>query len=1092
MGQVLGTPSYMPIEQARGERLDARADVYAVGAMLYQLLSGSPPFGENGHPRPGPEVLQRLFKGGPDPLTQVAPGVPPELVSITEMAMARDKEARYPTALAFARDLESFIEGRVVAAHQTGTVARLRKWIARNRALSASLAAAALALVGGLAAFAMENRVARRNAQMANENAAIARSAAATADRERANAQAHAERMTRVAYASLVGRAASAISQGDGWPAVTQLAECPKELRGWEWEMLVRRVSGVTPTIVPEMPHDYYQEVVLLSEDRLAIVGGPAPAGWILWDLKENRLIRRETPEGHGPTWISFSPDRTRFVTTGGDEDVWLWEVSSGKLLARTARSAPPDGVAQGAVFSPDGRYIAAGGAGGLEILDASNLALVRSLGVVDGYGIGWTPDGSRVLATASAQSPADPSIPAALFDVATGAVLARGPVVRQSRIVRFSPDGTRVLLPMTLGVDTSASQIGVYSADTLTRVAVLDVWRGGGKAFMDAAEWDSAGALVATVASNDSKGLLRVHDAVSGKPIGETPMVQHARALEFSADGRRLRVGSCFALVWDFEIGALTDRIAVPSELGTMGSEVSVELVGDGSRVLLGGSRGRLRSIDIRSGVARDLAVGVGEVRHLAASRAGATLYAATSTGLWEVALDGGAKPKRRSADDARSFSAVAVSSDGRWVAGGTGDNEAGPAGELRIWDTTDGSLRTEPDLAGGVAALDFRPDSTLVAVVTRSTPDRGHDLGVYDAAKGAWAWRAHAAPADEDARHGECVAFDVAGRIFWTGSRDGTVAAWDAATGAPLASRIVGTSPIREIRPSGDGSRLFVVGRDHFLHVLDPASLEAFDAIDVGGEGTNRDSEGWSLAVSPGARPRIAVTRQMGNLLLLDPKWTTDEVRNLTSNQGLLPSLAERHARLGFSGLVLDEIGPGLEDAFAADVRDRLRALDTPERLNVDAWEAVRFETGDPDAVAIAVRRAERCVELTSGDPATLNTLGVALFRAGRDADAAEVLERSRAAHRRGDAHQPTDTLFLAMVRHRLGETDAAAALLLDARGQLTTNLDTWIGATPHSAMYRDELMRQWAQAERLIHGELPPGFDYDLTQPPIPIQR
>ena len=66
--------------------------------------------------------------------------MPPELVSITETAMARDKEMRYASALEFARDLESFVEGRVVRAHEAGAWAELRKWVSRNRPLAAALA----------------------------------------------------------------------------------------------------------------------------------------------------------------------------------------------------------------------------------------------------------------------------------------------------------------------------------------------------------------------------------------------------------------------------------------------------------------------------------------------------------------------------------------------------------------------------------------------------------------------------------------------------------------------------------------------------------------------------------------------------------------------------------------------------------------------------------------------------------------------------------------------------------------------------------------------------------------------------------------
>ncbi|MBL8736457.1 MAG: serine/threonine protein kinase, partial [Planctomycetes bacterium] len=113
-GDVLGTPSYMPPEQARGdtERLDDRADVYAVGAMLYRLLSGRAPYAEPGERATAATLWRRVMAGPPTDLTSLAPDAPGELVAICDKAMARDPAARYPGMQALADELRAFLEGR--------------------------------------------------------------------------------------------------------------------------------------------------------------------------------------------------------------------------------------------------------------------------------------------------------------------------------------------------------------------------------------------------------------------------------------------------------------------------------------------------------------------------------------------------------------------------------------------------------------------------------------------------------------------------------------------------------------------------------------------------------------------------------------------------------------------------------------------------------------------------------------------------------------------------------------------------------------------------------------------------------------------
>lgn len=152
----LGTVFYMAPESALNGAADPTpaVDVYALGAILYELLAGAPPYGESSAVRTQLQVLDDVRRGPPAPLSERARQAPPELVSIAQRALARDPRERYPSMDAFAQDLRSFLEGRVVRTHEVGAWAELRKWVARNRRLAAALALVLVSVLAGLAAVA--------------------------------------------------------------------------------------------------------------------------------------------------------------------------------------------------------------------------------------------------------------------------------------------------------------------------------------------------------------------------------------------------------------------------------------------------------------------------------------------------------------------------------------------------------------------------------------------------------------------------------------------------------------------------------------------------------------------------------------------------------------------------------------------------------------------------------------------------------------------------------------------------------------------------------------------------------------------------
>jgi WD40 repeat protein len=133
-GSVLGTPTYMAPEQERGEHVDQRADVFAIGAMLWELcaLQRVPPA--------EPHLRHRMLHRA---------GIDGDLVTIIDKALERDRTRRYPDAGALASDLKAFKSGARIAARSYSLFAMLAHWTRRHRTLALSVTAVtALAAIG--------------------------------------------------------------------------------------------------------------------------------------------------------------------------------------------------------------------------------------------------------------------------------------------------------------------------------------------------------------------------------------------------------------------------------------------------------------------------------------------------------------------------------------------------------------------------------------------------------------------------------------------------------------------------------------------------------------------------------------------------------------------------------------------------------------------------------------------------------------------------------------------------------------------------------------------------------------------------------
>jgi hypothetical protein len=173
VGAVVGTPAYMPPEQAAGQPVDVRADVYALGAVLYHLLAGHPPYAQ------ATDAVAAVLAGPPTAVDALAPGAPRDLVAVVNKAMARDPADRYADAQALAAEVEQFQAGRLVGAHHYTLAERAARLVRQNPATS--LLAALLVVVGAGAFAALAE--AYRVAELRRSEAEVARAEAETLQR---------------------------------------------------------------------------------------------------------------------------------------------------------------------------------------------------------------------------------------------------------------------------------------------------------------------------------------------------------------------------------------------------------------------------------------------------------------------------------------------------------------------------------------------------------------------------------------------------------------------------------------------------------------------------------------------------------------------------------------------------------------------------------------------------------------------------------------------------------------------------------------------------------------------------------------------
>jgi hypothetical protein len=401
----------MAPEQARGNTkfVGPQADVYSLGVILYQCLTGTRPFED-----PDPiALLKKVAEEEPERPGKRMAGLHRDVELICLKCLAKEPAERYPTAGALAADLGRFVAGEPVNVRAAGVVERAAKWARRKPTLAAAYVLGLLAvLLGGLGGAALWQW---RSAERARNTAEIARGEAVTARdgekaaREAAESAEHEaviardgekrarERLAAVEYGRTMEVAHQEWRENNVAAAIALLEGTRADLRGWEWQYVYRLCHS---DLLALKGHTGRVSWASFSPDGSRVLTASSDNTAKIWDANSGAELL--TLKGHtdGLIWAAFSPDGSRVLTTSWDHTAKVWDGSRGAELLTLKGHMPARNPAS---FSPDGsRVLTASVDTTAKVWDAKSGAELFTLkGGHTSYlaSASFSPDGSRIVA---------------------------------------------------------------------------------------------------------------------------------------------------------------------------------------------------------------------------------------------------------------------------------------------------------------------------------------------------------------------------------------------------------------------------------------------------------------------------------------------------------------------------------------------------------------------------------------------------------------------------------------------------------------------------------------------------------------------